>query len=387
MVPLAPAAGGNGLAMRAGLLLEAMAGAGPVDSVIAPVSGPAAAGPDWRGGLARRIIVALEPPGDSTWSRSSPTRTVAPMLRGARALPGEAAARAADSGASAVDVDGHRPALVVVMRSYLAPFGDDAGASARDAARGRSTPTTTTSGCCATRGDEREADAHVDLAAPGSPACRPRPRGAPGRGHGDGERARPSRSTNCPTRCDGRRRWPSRRVTAALLYRRQPHVRAEHRSRCATWSSTCCRSVRREVPQRDRRRRRSRTTIVWPVSPVMRACASPGAVPRSPPGTPTPTSVVVPLREGAGTRIKVLEAFAHGRPGGRHTRRGRRTRGPIDGRRCSSASPRRGSRRRRRPSCVTRPEPMQRSTRRRCSCTSTTFSMSSCRCARQLLIG
>ncbi len=43
VVPVAPAPDGNGLAMRAGMLLEAMAAAGPVDVVIVPVSGPGVA--------------------------------------------------------------------------------------------------------------------------------------------------------------------------------------------------------------------------------------------------------------------------------------------------------------------------------------------------------
>ena len=39
--PIVPARTGNGLAMRAGVLLESLAAAGPVDLVVVPVSGPA----------------------------------------------------------------------------------------------------------------------------------------------------------------------------------------------------------------------------------------------------------------------------------------------------------------------------------------------------------
>ena len=41
VVPLAPAATGNGLAMRAGMLLDSLASAADVHVVVVPVSGPA----------------------------------------------------------------------------------------------------------------------------------------------------------------------------------------------------------------------------------------------------------------------------------------------------------------------------------------------------------
>ena len=59
VVPLAPAPTGNGLAMRAGMLLDALVGAGPVDVVIVPVSGGATGG-EWLAERARRVVV-VEP--------------------------------------------------------------------------------------------------------------------------------------------------------------------------------------------------------------------------------------------------------------------------------------------------------------------------------------
>ncbi len=118
VVPLAPAPDGNGLAMRAGLLLDAMAAAGPVDLVIAPVSG-AAAPLEWAATRSRRVAV-IEPDSDAVVAQLGD-----PQLREllARTAPLPARARAAPPTlAASVEVDG-RPEVVVTMRSYLGPLG------------------------------------------------------------------------------------------------------------------------------------------------------------------------------------------------------------------------------------------------------------------------
>src|ERR1700686_1641975 len=56
VVPLAPADRGNGLAMRAGMLLEAMSARGPVDLVVVPVAG-AADDLAWARERARTVLV------------------------------------------------------------------------------------------------------------------------------------------------------------------------------------------------------------------------------------------------------------------------------------------------------------------------------------------
>jgi hypothetical protein len=124
VTPLAPARTGNGLAMRAGLLLEALAGAGPVDVVIVPVSGPAV-GDAWLAATARRVVVVESGP--------VPTRAeiVAalgdPARRGelleqeqlparARAVRPELAEQACATLAAA-DAHGKAPSTVMVLRS------------------------------------------------------------------------------------------------------------------------------------------------------------------------------------------------------------------------------------------------------------------------------
>ena len=87
VVPLVPAAGDNGLAMRAGMLLEALASRWRVDLVIVPVSGPVE-DTTWARGLARSLTL-LAPVSGAT-ARSHLTRQLAdPLLRDrlARAAP------------------------------------------------------------------------------------------------------------------------------------------------------------------------------------------------------------------------------------------------------------------------------------------------------------
>ena len=71
VVPLAPKRSDNGLAMRAGMLLEALAARWPVELVIVPVSGPPSSGA-WAGGLAHAVTVIA--PVDAASARSHLTR-------------------------------------------------------------------------------------------------------------------------------------------------------------------------------------------------------------------------------------------------------------------------------------------------------------------------
>ena len=124
VVPMAPAPTGNGLAMRAGLLLEALAGAGPVDVVVVPVSG-AATGGEWLSARARQVLVVEpDPPrtrADVVAQLSDPVGRA--ELTALEQLPPRAR-RATPASARAV-IGGLRQeaATVVVLRSYLAPFG------------------------------------------------------------------------------------------------------------------------------------------------------------------------------------------------------------------------------------------------------------------------
>ncbi len=94
-------------------------------------------------------------------------------------------------------------------------------------------------------------------------------------------------------------------------------------------------------------------------SPRTTGCASTGWVPDVAPYYAGADVVVVPLREGAGTRIKVLEAFAHRTAGGRDAGSGRRTRGAR--RRVGRAwRRRRGAGRARPPGCCARPSEARR---------------------------
>ena len=128
VVPLAPARSGNGLAMRAGMLLEALAGRWPVELVIVPVSGPPSSGA-WAGGLAHAVTVIA--PVDAASARSHLTRQLAdPTLRGRlaasaplSALVSAAAPTLAHEALAALGSGGRRARAVFVMRGYLLPFG------------------------------------------------------------------------------------------------------------------------------------------------------------------------------------------------------------------------------------------------------------------------
>jgi glycosyltransferase involved in cell wall biosynthesis len=128
VVPLAPQRGDNGLAMRAGVLLEALAARWPVELVIVPVSGPPST-EHWAEGLARAVTV-IAPVAGAT-ARSHLTRQLADATLRTRlaasaplsARVSAAAPTLAHAALSALGARGRRARAVFVLRGYLAPFG------------------------------------------------------------------------------------------------------------------------------------------------------------------------------------------------------------------------------------------------------------------------
>ena len=128
VVPLAPATGGNGLAMRAGMLLEALAGRFAVDLVIVPVAGPAS-DVSWATGLARSVVV-VPPVDDSTGPEHVTAQladaTLRQRLRETAPLPARVAAAPptlANDAHQRLDPRASSPRAVFVLRGYLVPFG------------------------------------------------------------------------------------------------------------------------------------------------------------------------------------------------------------------------------------------------------------------------
>jgi polysaccharide biosynthesis protein PslH len=126
LTPVMPAEGGNGLAMRAGLLLEGLARAGPVRVLVVPVfghSGPPTALP---GRLAASVdVLPLDPDPDPIDDLTARLGTPQGRAR-ARALhPLPALCRTATLAASKAVAEAARgAALVLAMRLYLAPLLD-----------------------------------------------------------------------------------------------------------------------------------------------------------------------------------------------------------------------------------------------------------------------
>jgi len=129
VVPIVPALGGNGLAMRAGMVLEALAERCEVDLVVVPVSG-ALAETAWASAVARSLVV-VAPVGDPASAREHLTRQLAdPLARGrlersaplperARLVPPTLAAQALP----ALLPRARRARALFVLRGYLAPLG------------------------------------------------------------------------------------------------------------------------------------------------------------------------------------------------------------------------------------------------------------------------
>jgi glycosyltransferase involved in cell wall biosynthesis len=129
VAPIMPALGGNGLAMRAGMVLEALAGRFDVDLVVVGVSG--AQGDDTWARANARTLLTLAPVADAAGAREHLTRQLAdPHLRErlARSAPLPLRARLAPPTLAAAAAErlgerARRPRAVFVLRGYMAPLG------------------------------------------------------------------------------------------------------------------------------------------------------------------------------------------------------------------------------------------------------------------------
>jgi glycosyltransferase involved in cell wall biosynthesis len=311
VTPIGPARSGNGLAMRAGLLLEALAADGPVDVVVGPVSGPAE-GDEWARATARRIIpvpeVALTR-ADLVGALGTAERRA--DWRAREDLPPRARSfHHPHTLATIATLGAVTPSTVVGLRSYLAPL-------ALDLARELGVPRVVVDAdddderLLRDQGADQEADRYAHLA----------------------------------------RTWLTQADTVLAA---SPIDAAAMTARYGFTVDTLPNAVRRpasvrEAPAEHRLLYVGNLTyapnveavreLVVVVLPRVRAAGPDatvhvggahddrvaelagregvhlaGAVPDLAPSYARADLVVVPLRDGAGTRIKVLEAFAHRRP-------------------------------------------------------------------------
>jgi glycosyltransferase involved in cell wall biosynthesis len=126
LAPAMPAEGGNGLAMRAGLLLEGLSRAAPVRVLVVPVFGD----PGPPSALADRLassveVLPLDPNPDPVADLTARLGTPEGRARAGALHPLPTLCRTATPAASkAVAEAARRVALVVAMRLYLAPLLD-----------------------------------------------------------------------------------------------------------------------------------------------------------------------------------------------------------------------------------------------------------------------
>lgn len=127
--PILPATGGNGLAMRAGVFLAALAADHEVMLLLVPLAGGGGEIPDFvRQRTDRVVVLPLEGTLDPLYALSAGVSDPAVRLAALRAYPRPALCRFATTPAlartvAAVDAAGPGPfATVVVLRSYLAPY-------------------------------------------------------------------------------------------------------------------------------------------------------------------------------------------------------------------------------------------------------------------------
>lgn len=316
MVPLAPDATGNGLAMRAGLLLESLAAAGPVDVVIVPVAGPASPR-RWAEGLARTTI-ELAPVGpddaDAHALAQVADRDLRRRLAAAAPLPARARLAPptlADAAADALGARGRAPRSLVVLREYLVPLGValaarlgaervvadlDDDAVALLAELGWSEESAATERLLAAWLPDVDA---VAVAAPDDVA-------AVARRFGLAAVAHLPNAARGPSRPHAPRQGGDRLLLVGnLTY--PPNIEA---------ATTLAREV---LPLVRAARPGATAALVGPCGAPVEGLAADGVevvgrVDDLDPWYAGADVVVVPLRHGSGTRIKVLEAFAHRRP-------------------------------------------------------------------------
>lgn len=144
LAPLMPALAGNGLAMRAGVLLEALACEHRVTLWVVPVAsgGVVADAGRWVRSLAERVVVTV-PEEDPAWRLAARLRDPAERRAALEAFPRPALARFATSRPVAElrhalgGQLGEEVRRLVVLRSYLAPFALPLASSAASAGEPR----------------------------------------------------------------------------------------------------------------------------------------------------------------------------------------------------------------------------------------------------------
>ena len=318
VAPIVPAPTGNGLAMRAGMLLEALAPVAAVHLVVVPVSG-APADRSWAAERARSITVVQPVAPDA--ARDHVTMQLADAELRARLeqtapLPARAALAPptlAGTVEAALPRNARRPAAMLAMRLYLAPLGihlahhlgaprvvvdadDDDGTLLRALGElDEADAFDRLAKCWLREADAVTAASATDAASiavlagieavdivPNTmslPAIEPPP--APG--------------TQRLLFVGNLTYEPNRLAARELAERILPRVRLEHPSAMLDLVGG------------------TNDGSLDDLASIEGICLS-GAVPDVAPHYATADVVVVPLRHGAGTRIKILEAFAHRRP-------------------------------------------------------------------------
>jgi glycosyltransferase involved in cell wall biosynthesis len=310
LAPIAPAVTGNGLAMRTELFCQAAARDFDVRVVVVPVAGQLAAGvPRSRASAdvlldpqaARSGITSLM--ADSVWRERFAQVGTLPRLARA-ASPGLA-------GAVLASIDRSGPVAVHVGRSYLAPLG--AAVAERIGAQWITLDLDEDDGALAlTRGDREEAAAHDRLLAIFGPVFDGLAIASETEAAAIAERQglNPELVPNAVQLPGGHAPRPGGRSGPSLLFvgnlTYPPNVEAARLLADAILPET-----RRRLGDT------VRVELVGPYAPGLESLAAPGVeaagfVADLGPRYAGADLVVVPLRVGGGTRIKILEAFAHG---------------------------------------------------------------------------
>jgi len=326
LTPIEPAPTGNGLAMRAELFRRSALADFDVQTVVVPVAGhvpgPRGSGVPLAGGVrdARGSGVAVVPP-DPARARAGAIALAAEAtwrdrLASVGSLP--AAARAASPGlADAVvhTVRGRGPVALHVVRAYMAPLGTAVG-ERLEAAWTTLDLDEDDAGFARAAGDLEGAAAYERLLKVFAPLFDGLSAASAGDALAIGERCglaaqhlpnavplpvrwpRPSRI--------GTREAPSLLFVGNLTY--PPNIEAAE-----LLARVILPAVRRRLG------RRVHVTLVGPHDGGLDRLRGvdvevPGFVPDLEPLYASADAVVVPLRTGGGTRIKLLEAFAHGVP-------------------------------------------------------------------------
>ncbi len=314
LAPIEPAPSGNGLAMRTELFRRSAPVGLQVETVVVPVAGrlPGPLSPP-----PGTVVVPPDPVQAREGVRALLTR---PAWRDRFARAGTLPRRArtaspglVDAVVRAVPVEGS--VALHVMRSYLAPLGV-AVAEQLDARWATLDIDEDDAAVARARGEVEESAAYerlLDVFCPlfdGLSAASPSEAEAIGRRHGLLVEHAPN-AIDLPIRIP-RRPEPTRRRKASLLFvgnlTYPPNIEAARML------------VEAVLPELQRRLRTPvHVTLVGPHHEQVERLAGPAAEARGfvadlGPVYASATAVVVPLSTGGGTRIKLLEAFAHGVP-------------------------------------------------------------------------